>query len=123
MSPTAKILVVDDEASIRFSLQETLTRDGHQVIAVESGQAALALATTQSFDLALIDLKLGDMAGIDLLAALRQQMPGIIVIMLTGYASVETAAEALRRGAHDYLFKPCKTADLRNSIRRGLLKE
>jgi DNA-binding response OmpR family regulator len=122
MTSTAKILVVDDEASLRLTMTEMLSRDGHQVTTAASGQIALALIKTQSFDLALVDLHLGDMVGTELLAAIRQQSPDMVVIMLTAYASLETAVEALRQGAHDYLFKPCSTVELRESIRQGLLK-
>ncbi len=123
MLPKAKILIVDDEANIRASLEEMLARDGHQVIAVESGEAALELISraTQEFDLALIDLKMKGVGGIEVLTALRQQLPDTVAIVLTAHASLETAVEALRQGAHDYLFKPCKPAELRESIRKGLL--
>ena len=121
MTLKTRILIVDDEESIRFSLAETLTRDGHQVTAVESGEAALELVATETFDLALIDLNLPGIKGIEVLAVLRKQLPDIIIIVLTAHASLETAVEALRQGAHDYLFKPCKTVELRESIRRGLL--
>lgn len=122
MLPKAKILIVDDEANIRTSLEEMLARDGHQVVAVESGEAALELISraTQEFDLALIDLKMKGVGGIEVLTALRQQLPGTVAIVLTAHASLETAVEALRQGAHDYLFKPCKPAELRDSIRKGL---
>ena len=120
MLPTAKILVVDDEVNIRASLKEMLTRDGHQVVTAESGEAALALLSTHEFDLALIDLKLTGIGGIEVLTALRQQSPDTVAIVLTAHASLETAVEALRKGAHDYLFKPCKPAELRESIRQGL---
>jgi DNA-binding response OmpR family regulator len=118
----AHILVVDDESGIRFFLQETLTRDGHQVTAVASGEEALARIAGQEFDLALLDLHMPGMGGMEVLAALRQQAPDTAVIMLTAYGSLETAVEALRQGAHDYLFKPCKTTELRESVRAGLLK-
>jgi DNA-binding response OmpR family regulator len=118
----AKILVVDDEAAIRLTMAAILSRDGHQVLTAENGQTALELIMSQAFELALIDLKLGDIAGTEVLAALRQQSPDTVAIMLTAQASLETAVEALRHGAHDYLFKPCQTAELRESIRRGLLK-
>lgn len=121
MDGTAKILVVDDEPGIRFFLEEMLVRDGHQVVTVDSGGAALDLVGTEEFDLALIDLKLQDISGLEVLAALSQQMPDTVVIVLTAHASLETAVEALRQGAHDYLFKPCKTIELRESIRRGLI--
>jgi len=122
MTTTAKILVVDDEAGVRFFLEEVLARDGRQVVAVESGEAALECIATQEFDLALIDLKMQGIGGMEVLAALRRQSPDTAVIVLTAHASLETAVEALRQGAHDYLFKPCKTVELRESVRAGLLK-
>ena len=122
MEPLAKILVVDDEEGVRFALEKTLTRDGHQVVAVESGEAALEQIATQKFDLALIDLNLIGIDGMAVLTALRQRSPDTTAIMLTAYASLETAVAALRQGAHDYLFKPCKTVELRESVRTGLLK-
>jgi DNA-binding response OmpR family regulator len=122
MTVTAKILVVDDDDGVRFYLEETLARDGHEVTAVESGQAAMDQITSQQFDLALIDLKLQDMDGTEVLSTLRRQSPQTVAIMLTGHGTLETAVEALRQGAHDYLFKPCKTVELRESIRTGLLK-
>ena len=123
MATQAKILIVDDEAHIRFGLSETLERDGYKVVTVENGTTALALiANREPFDVALIDLRLPDMSGMDILAELREQMPDVAVIMLTAHASLETAVEALKQGAHDYLFKPAKTTDLRESVRRGLRK-
>ncbi len=89
---------------------------------VENGRSALECIAAEEFDLALIDLRLKDVGGMEVLAALRQKSPDTIVIVLTGHASLESAVEALRQGAHDYIFKPCKTVELRESIRRGLLK-
>ena len=117
-----KILVVDDEAGIRLFLQDALEREGYQVVAVESGEKALALVAVQEFDLALLDIKMKGVGGLEVLAALRQHWPNTPVIMLTAYASLETAVEALRRGAHDYLFKPVAVDDLRQSVRAGLQK-
>jgi len=120
--PPARILAVDDEITVRYFLEKLLTRDGHQVVAVDSGEAALDHIAAEEFDLALIDLKLKGMGGMEVLAALRQKSPATAVIVLTAHASLETAVEALRQGAHDYLFKPCATVDLRQSVRAGLLK-
>ncbi|MCX7682521.1 MAG: response regulator transcription factor [Anaerolineae bacterium] len=117
----ARILVIDDEEHIRTSLKELLTRDGYEVFVAESGEVALKLIDAYAFDLALIDLKLGGIGGIEVLTALRQKSPQTIAIVLTAHASLETAVAALRQGAHDYLFKPCKPSELRESIRRGLL--
>jgi len=122
MAQPTKILVVDDEASIRFFLREVLERDGHTVTAVESGEAALRCAQAESFDLALIDLQLPGIDGMQVLKTLRQISSNTAIIILTAHASLETAIEALRQGAHDYLFKPCKTVELRESVASGLLK-
>ncbi len=122
MSLTGQILIVDDENHIRFFLKEILTRDGHEVVDVDSGEAALKAIAEHNFDLALIDLNLGGMNGMEVLSKLRQMSPDTIPIVLTAYASLETSVDALRQGAHDYLFKPCKTVELRDSVRRGLFK-
>jgi len=116
------ILVVDDEAGIRYFLQRALTRDGYQVVAADSGEAALERIAAQEFDLVLVDLKMKGVGGMQVLAALRRQWPETSVIVITAHASLETAVEALRQGAHDYLFKPCKTVELRESVRAGLSK-
>ena len=116
------ILVVDDDPSVRFYLEQALTRVGYRVAAVGSGEAALELIASQEFDLALLDLQLGGIGGMEVLAKLRQRSPETAVIVLTAHASLETAVEALRQGARDYLFKPCKTARLRESVRAALVK-
>lgn len=117
----AKILIVDDEESIRFFLRELLERDGYAVVTADSGEVALKYIEHEEFDLALIDLKMRGISGTDVLRVLHSQAPDTVVIMLTGHGSLESAVEALRQGAHDYLFKPCKTIELRESIRVGLL--
>lgn len=122
MVSPAKILIVDDEPSIRFFLQEALARDGHDVVAVESGEAALECSESQGFELVLLDLKLNGMDGIEVLKEISRRSPDTAVIVLTGHASLETAVEALRQGAYDYLFKPCKTDQLRESVRLALIE-
>lgn len=124
MTTPANILVVDDEASIRFFIEEMLSRDGHHVKSVGSGKEALDQIAREEieFDLALIDLKMEEIGGMEVLKAIRERSPNTAVIVLTAHASLETAVEALRHGAHDYLFKPCKTVQLRESVRAGLLK-
>lgn len=122
MKTPAKILVVDDEEAIRLSLEDLLTRDGYEVIAVESGEAALSQIVGQRFDLALLDLRLKGIGGLEVLAALREQTLDTAVIVLTAHGSMDTAINALRQGAHDYLLKPCDTASLRESVRTALLK-
>jgi DNA-binding response OmpR family regulator len=115
--------VVDDEVNIRFFLQETLSREGYQVTAAENGNAALKVLDQDEFDLALIDLHMpGSIKGIDLLSILHQRSPTTIAIILTGYASLDTAIEALRQDAYDYLFKPSHSSEIKEKVRNGLLK-
>lgn len=122
MTTMPRILVVDDEPSSREYTERMLKRVGYHVVAVEDGETALDILPRQSFDLALVDLVMPGINGMEVLAALRQQAPDTVVIMCTAHASLETAVEALRQGAHDYLFKPCRLAELRESVRTGLLK-
>ena len=122
MSLTGKILIVDDEERIRFFLSEILTSDGQDVTTAENGEQALATIAEQEFDLAMLDLNLPDMNGMEILAKLKEQWPETVVIILTAHASLETSIEALRQGTHDYLFKPCRASELRESIGHGLEK-
>jgi len=117
-----KILVVDDDPGVRFFLEEIISRDGHQVRAVASGEEALECVGAETFDLALVDLVMRGMDGMTLVKVLRTRCPDTSVVVLTAHASVETAVTALRQGAHDYLFKPCSSSELRASIQSGLSK-
>lgn len=116
------ILVVDDEDGIRYYLERLLTREGYRVTTAPDGETALLRLAVDEFDVVLLDLKMRGVSGLDVLAELRQKWPATSVIILTAHASLESAVEALRRGAHDYLFKPCKTIDLRESVRSSLIK-
>ncbi len=120
MSVPPKILIVDDEPNIRLFLKDILSQDGYEIDTAESGEVAVEHIEAQHFDLALVDLKLPGIDGIDVLKTARQKSVETVIIVLTAHASLESAIEALRQGAHDYLFKPCKPAELRNSVRRGL---
>ena len=103
-----KILVVDDDSSIRNTLKEVLSRENYQVTTASSGEEALSLMREITFDLALLDLKMAGMDGLSLMKEIRRRAPLTGVIMLTGYATLESAIGALRQGAHDYLLKPCE---------------
>ena len=120
--PTAKILAVDDEPGVRYFIEETLASSGYQVVTADCGEAALDLISTQEFDIALLDLKMSGIDGLEVLATLRQRSSNTVAIVLTGHGSMETAVEALRQGAHDYLLKPCDPEQLRESVRAGLEK-
>src|SRR6266545_3499459 len=114
------ILVVDDEKPQRNILQEILTSAGYDVTSAASGEAALKFAKDRSFDLALTDLKMTGMDGIELLQHLLALDSSIIVILLTAHGTIESAKEALRRGAFDYLQKPFEKTALLETIDRAL---
>ena len=116
----AFILVVDDEGAIRYSISKTLQRVGYQVHTAASGEDALEMMDQQGYDVVLTDIKMPGISGVDLLGRIKERSPDIVVILLTGYASLETAIESLRLGAHDYLVKPSSSQDIRNSVSRGL---
>ena len=116
------ILVVDDEKSQREILEMILGGEGYDVTTASSGEAALKFAKDRRFDLALTDLKMTGMDGIELLQQLLAYDSSIIVILLTAHGSIESAKEALRRGAFDYLEKPYDKSALLETIDRALVK-
>ncbi|HWF90164.1 MAG TPA: sigma-54 dependent transcriptional regulator, partial [Pyrinomonadaceae bacterium] len=118
--PRKTILVVDDEKSQREILEMILSEEGYDVTTAASGEAALKFAKDRRFDLALTDLKMTGMDGIELLQHLLAYDSSIIVILLTAHGSIESAKEALRRGAFDYLEKPYDKAALLATINRAL---
>ena len=101
-----KILIVEDEKIHRITLTDLLKKDGHAVTACADGDIALTHVTGEQFDLVLSDLRLPGAGGIDVLRAVRTHAPDTIVIMMTAYGTVDTAIEALKLGAYDYLVKP-----------------
>jgi DNA-binding NtrC family response regulator len=111
---------VDDEPLIRDTLAEYLTQEGFAVTTCGDGEKALAVAAEQRFDVALCDVQLPGIDGIELLQRLLKLSPQTFVILITAYATVENAVEAFQRGAHDYLMKPILLDDVRNKIRRLL---
>src|SRR5215204_3555551 len=120
--PRKNILVVDDEKSQREILDMILNEEGYYVTTAASGEAALKFAKDRRFDLALTDLKMTVMDGIELLQQLLAYDSSIIVILLTAHGSIESAKEALRRGAFDYLEKPYDREQLLETITRALTK-
>jgi len=103
---TRQVLVVDDENTLRHFLGLNLKNQGYQVGEAADGKTAMRLIDQQHFDVALVDLRLTDMDGLDIVRYLRQVAPQTGVIILTAYATFDSAIEALRQGAHDYLTKP-----------------
>jgi len=110
------ILVVDDEANIRKTLSLCLETEGHKVIAVSNFQDALAEASRRSFELAFVDLRLGTDNGLDLIPALLATTPWLKIVVITVYASIDTAVEAMRRGATDYIPKPFTPAQIKLAV-------
>jgi len=113
-----EILVVDDEANIRKMLSVQLETEGHDVVAVASARDGLAEAARRTFDMAFVDLRLGTENGLDLIPALRTVLPGLKIIVITAYASIDSAVEAMRRGATDYIPKPFTPAQIRLAVRK-----
>lgn len=120
---THRILVVDDEDTFRYFLKLNLQEQGYQVTDSADGQTALKIIKEQMFEVALIDLRLTDLDGLEIVRYLRQLAPQTSVIILTGFATLDSAIEALRQGAHDYLTKPFETAELLARVADALAKQ
>lgn len=116
----ARLLVVDDEESVALTVGEVLRQDGFQVTTASSGQEAVALFEETEYDLVLTDLHMEGGDGLSVLDEIGRRDPLVISIVLTGFASVESAIAALRHGAYDYLIKPCLIDDLKFTVRRGI---
>jgi DNA-binding response OmpR family regulator len=117
---SAYVLVVDDEGANRYSVSKTLQRVGYFVSEAASGEDALELMKKQHFDVVLTDIRMPGLDGVELLRKIKEEAPDAIVILMTAYASLGTAVEALRLGAHDYLIKPSSSQDIRQSVARGV---
>jgi DNA-binding NtrC family response regulator len=115
-----RILIVDDEESQRQQLAGFLKKQGFSVTTAESGAEALNLCQEKNFEVALIDLKMPGMDGIELLGKLKESNPEIQVIMMTAYGSVETAVEAMKLGAYHYVNKPINLDELKLNINKSL---
>jgi DNA-binding NtrC family response regulator len=113
-----RILFADDEGHLRDLMQLELPRLGHEVTVCPDGASALRALEKGSYDAALLDLRMPGMTGIEVLGKVRQVSPDTQVIILTGHATVDTAVQALRLGAFDYLTKPCKWAELEIILNR-----
>ncbi len=118
MTKKPRILVVDDEAAMRESLRDWLMEDGYEVGLAEQGEIALELARLRSWDIVLLDLKMPGMDGLETLRALKEVAPEAEVLMMTAYASVDTAVEAMKQGAFDYLVKPFDPDEVDLQIRK-----
>ncbi len=119
----ARILVVDDEQVIREILADFLSMEGFVVRTAADGSEALVELSRAHYDLVLSDLKMPNMGGIELLGAIQKHTPSVVTVIMTGFGTVETAIDAMKRGAYDYLLKPFKVEEVVHTIRRGLEKQ
>lgn len=120
MTQRAHILVVDDEVNIRRTLSALLDRAGYEVHSAENGKDAITLLEQHAFDLLLVDLKMPEIGGMQVVAAARERQPEIAIIVLTGHGSLETAIEGLHHGIFDYVLKTSEPATVIERVKAGL---
>ncbi len=120
MRKKTRILVVDDELSIRISLGDLLRRDGHQVEAADCAESALDSLKTQSFDLMIVDIKMPGMSGLEMLERIKEDDPDTPVVMMTAYGSINSAVQAMKLGAVDYVIKPFDPLEIGMLVERIL---
>jgi len=118
----AKLVIIDDEAAILELMSKLCRAAGHTVFGYTTGMEGMAAIRTQAPDLVIVDLRIGDVNGLDLVSMCRDQYPDTAVIMVTGHGSVETAVEAMRLGAFDYLTKPFDLGDLIKTVNQALAR-
>ncbi len=116
----AKIVIIDDESSILELMSKLCRSVGHNVIPCQTGAEGLAAVRSQAPELVIVDLRIGDVSGLDIVKTCRAESPSSAVIMVTGHGSVETAVEAMRLGAFDYLTKPFDLGDLIKTVNHAL---
>src|ERR1035441_10599810 len=115
-----KLLIVDDELSVRDSLAKWFTEEGYEVATAENANEALTRVAEQTFDVALVDIKMRGTDGIELQRRLHEIYPDMLVIIMTGYASVETAVTALKQGAYDYVNKPLDPDEMAHLVAKAM---
>jgi DNA-binding NtrC family response regulator len=120
VSDTNCILVVDDELFVRELLLEFLGQNGFEVYLADRGARAVELARTRKFDLCLLDLKMPEMNGLEVLAEFDQLEAAPLTVLMTGYPTVESAVACLRAGVYDYVIKPFKLPELLTTVQKGL---
>jgi len=117
------VLVIDDDAGIRKTLSKILEREGYLVETVGDGMQAIEASRERVFNVALIDIRLPDMDGIDLLDRLKKTEPKMVKIVITGYPSLSNAVEAVNKGADGYILKPFEAGGLLEMIKRRLKRQ
>jgi two-component system response regulator PilR (NtrC family) len=115
-----QILVVDDELSMRELLEYMFSKEGYKVTCADTGRGAIELLKKNNYDLLLCDIRLGDIAGLDVLRASKKKNPDTVVIMISAYATTETAVEAMNMGAYDYVPKPFDKDELMQTVEKAL---
>lgn len=120
--PVARILCVDDEEVILGSFRKILVLDGYDVDTVESGPEALGLIRTHHYDFVFTDLKMPGMSGVDVVKSVKHMRPDIDVVVITGYAAIETAVECMKHGAMDYIQKPFTEDELLAFVKKAVIK-
>ncbi|HVN70713.1 MAG TPA: sigma-54 dependent transcriptional regulator [Desulfomonilia bacterium] len=122
-SLTKKILVVDDEIGIRQSLKKILEKEGFEVLTASNGEEAFKIIRGDNIDLLISDIRMAGMDGLELLKVCKSISPYTEVIMITGYASVDTAVDSMKQGAYDYITKPFKKADILKAVQKAIEKQ
>jgi DNA-binding NtrC family response regulator len=123
VSKQARILIIDDDQGIRESLATVLREEGYVVDVAENGKEAIRKSKESYYNLALVDLRLPDMDGTRLLTEMKETVPHLVKIIITGYPSLENAIEAANRGADAYMTKPYTMEDLLRTIKAHLEKQ
>lgn len=121
--PRAQVLVIDDEPLIRDFLEETLVRAGYEVLTASNGNAGLEEIRNSAFDLIVTDLKMPGIDGLELLEQVKKTQPECSVVIMTAYASVETAVQALKAGASDYIMKPFTSDEIEHVVKKALYEQ
>ncbi|MDP3028656.1 MAG: sigma-54 dependent transcriptional regulator [Deltaproteobacteria bacterium] len=116
----ASILIVDDDPNVRLALFEALARNNHKIVLAEDGQAAVKVIDKTPLDLIITDLKMPKLDGMDVLLEAKKRFPDLPVVMLTGYGTIENAVETMKKGAFDYILKPCSVEVLEHVVERAL---
>ena len=115
-----KILIIDDDSSLRRVLEYNLQQEGYDVVTAADGESGLRLFTEKSPALVITDLKMPGMGGFQLLAAVKELSPATVVVVLTAFGAIDTAVEAMKLGAFDYLTKPFNREELKLTVKKGL---
>jgi len=123
MNGSAKILVIDDDESVRKVLASALEDEGYIVETAENGGEAIRKSNANFYNLALVDIRLPDMEGTKLLTEMKETIPKMVKIIVTGYPGLQNAVEAVNRGADGYIVKPFKMGDLLRTVKEHLEKQ